>query len=333
MIPPAHAPAFLAANGWGGATILPLAGDASFRRYFRVVDHGRTAVLMDAPPEHEDLAPFLVIARHLDARPVRAAKPWHRPRVAGCCCSRISAIGSSGRCCERRRGGGRGRDLPRRGDAARAARRAAGARRSARLRRGGDAARDRAVPRMVCVPRSASRSISTAGCGSVGRGAGACRVAEPAGSGAARLSCRQHHPARSRGAAAARPARFPGRARRAPRLRSRLAAAGCAARRVAGARGRDARRLCRGRGHRRHVDAFRADYEIARRAAEHQDPRHLHPPVETRRQAQLSALSSRASGAISSATSRIPRWRRSPTGSPPTCRPRCAPPPGIGSTA
>ncbi len=65
MIPPAHAPAFLAANGWAGATILPLAGDASFRRYFRVVDHGRTAVLMDAPPEHEDLTPFLAIARHL----------------------------------------------------------------------------------------------------------------------------------------------------------------------------------------------------------------------------------------------------------------------------
>ena len=67
MIPPAHAPAFLAANGWAGATILPLAGDASFRRYFRIVDHGRTAVLMDAPPEHEDLAPFLAIAGHLGA--------------------------------------------------------------------------------------------------------------------------------------------------------------------------------------------------------------------------------------------------------------------------
>jgi len=65
MIPPADAPAFLAAHGWAGATILPLAGDASFRRYFRVVDHGRTAVLMDAPPEHEDLTPFLAIAAHL----------------------------------------------------------------------------------------------------------------------------------------------------------------------------------------------------------------------------------------------------------------------------
>jgi aminoglycoside/choline kinase family phosphotransferase len=65
MTPPAHAPAFLAAHGWGGAAILPLAGDASFRRYFRVIDGARTAVLMDAPPEHEDVAPFIAIARHL----------------------------------------------------------------------------------------------------------------------------------------------------------------------------------------------------------------------------------------------------------------------------
>ena len=32
MIPPPHAPEFLAASGWEGADILPLAGDASFRR-------------------------------------------------------------------------------------------------------------------------------------------------------------------------------------------------------------------------------------------------------------------------------------------------------------
>jgi hypothetical protein len=67
MIPPPHAPAFLATHGWAGAEILPLAGDASFRRYFRVVHRGRTAVLMDAPPEHEDIGPFIAIAEHLDA--------------------------------------------------------------------------------------------------------------------------------------------------------------------------------------------------------------------------------------------------------------------------
>jgi aminoglycoside/choline kinase family phosphotransferase len=65
MIPPAAAPAFLAAHGWEGAEIRPLAGDASFRRYFRVIDGGRRAVLMDAPPPHEDPRPFIAAAEWL----------------------------------------------------------------------------------------------------------------------------------------------------------------------------------------------------------------------------------------------------------------------------
>ena len=56
-----HQP-FLEAAGWGGAEVRPLAGDASFRRYFRVLDRGRQAVLMDAPPDAEDVRPFLRIA-------------------------------------------------------------------------------------------------------------------------------------------------------------------------------------------------------------------------------------------------------------------------------
>src|SRR3546814_8134548 len=67
MIPPPSAPDFLARAGWAGAAILPLAGDASFRRYFRVIDGGRTAVLMDAPPQHEDSRPFLSIAAYLES--------------------------------------------------------------------------------------------------------------------------------------------------------------------------------------------------------------------------------------------------------------------------
>ena len=41
-----------------------LSGDASFRRYFRVIDHQNETpfVLMDAPPEKEDTHPFLAIA-------------------------------------------------------------------------------------------------------------------------------------------------------------------------------------------------------------------------------------------------------------------------------
>src|SRR4051812_17443128 len=68
MTPPAAAAAFLASNGWVGADILPVAGDASFRRYFRVVDGGRSAILMDAPPPHEDPRPFIEIARWLGER-------------------------------------------------------------------------------------------------------------------------------------------------------------------------------------------------------------------------------------------------------------------------
>lgn len=68
MNPPAAAAAFLAKLGWEDAEILPLAGDASFRRYFRAQGAGRSAVLMDAPPPHEDPRPFLSIAQWLADR-------------------------------------------------------------------------------------------------------------------------------------------------------------------------------------------------------------------------------------------------------------------------
>jgi aminoglycoside/choline kinase family phosphotransferase len=56
---------FLAGAGWGGAARRPLAGDASFRRYDRLEQAGRRAVLMDAPPPQEDVRPFLAVARAL----------------------------------------------------------------------------------------------------------------------------------------------------------------------------------------------------------------------------------------------------------------------------
>lgn len=65
MIPPSYAADFLAAHGWAGADVSPLAGDASFRRYFRVRKGGRVAVLMDAPPPHEDPRPFISVAEWL----------------------------------------------------------------------------------------------------------------------------------------------------------------------------------------------------------------------------------------------------------------------------
>ncbi|WNO55159.1 aminoglycoside phosphotransferase family protein [Stakelama saccharophila] len=68
MNPPAAAGAFLARAGWEDGDVLPLAGDASFRRYFRIVAPGRSAILMDAPPPQEDPRPFLAIARWLTER-------------------------------------------------------------------------------------------------------------------------------------------------------------------------------------------------------------------------------------------------------------------------
>ena len=83
MIPPPHAPAFLAAHGWEGAEIRPLAGDASFRRYFRVHRGSETGVLMDAPPEHEDIGPFLKIAGHLLDRGFSPPRPLAIDREKG----------------------------------------------------------------------------------------------------------------------------------------------------------------------------------------------------------------------------------------------------------
>jgi aminoglycoside/choline kinase family phosphotransferase len=83
MIPPPAAPDFLAAHGWAGAEIRPLAGDASFRRYFRVHRGDDTAVLMDAPPEHEDIGPFLTVAGHLLDRGFSPPRPLAIDRVRG----------------------------------------------------------------------------------------------------------------------------------------------------------------------------------------------------------------------------------------------------------
>ncbi len=63
---------FLAGAGWGGAQIEPLPGDASFRRYFRIRRDGASAMLMDAPPPHEDPGPFLHVGHWLIEHGLRA---------------------------------------------------------------------------------------------------------------------------------------------------------------------------------------------------------------------------------------------------------------------
>lgn len=67
---------FLETAGWGGAAIDPIPGDASFRRYFRIERDGRPAMLMHAPPPHEDPRPFLYVADWLSANGLRAPEVY-----------------------------------------------------------------------------------------------------------------------------------------------------------------------------------------------------------------------------------------------------------------
>jgi len=56
---------FLAAHRWSGVRPAMLAGDASFRRYYRLDDGERRVVLMDAPPPQEDVRPYVAVAETL----------------------------------------------------------------------------------------------------------------------------------------------------------------------------------------------------------------------------------------------------------------------------
>jgi len=72
--------AFLDRYGYAGATRLPLAGDASVRRYERLSGGPRPAVLMDAPSATMDIRPFVAVAgwlrdAGLSAPEVLAADP------------------------------------------------------------------------------------------------------------------------------------------------------------------------------------------------------------------------------------------------------------------
>ncbi len=58
--------------------LLPVSGDASFRRYFRVHSHNLTWIAVDAPPETEDSGQFVAIAR------AWAPLDIHVPRIHAC---------------------------------------------------------------------------------------------------------------------------------------------------------------------------------------------------------------------------------------------------------
>ncbi|WP_379547155.1 aminoglycoside phosphotransferase family protein [Qipengyuania sp. DSG2-2] len=74
---------FLGAAGWAGADIAPLAGDASFRRYFRIARGNDRAMLMFAPPPEEDPAPFLHVAHWLSENDQRGPQIIAEDAAAG----------------------------------------------------------------------------------------------------------------------------------------------------------------------------------------------------------------------------------------------------------
>ena len=63
---------FLERADWGDASIDPIPGDASFRRYFRIERGEDKAMLMHAPPPHEDPQPFLDVGDWLTQHGMRA---------------------------------------------------------------------------------------------------------------------------------------------------------------------------------------------------------------------------------------------------------------------
>jgi len=76
---------FIEGTDWKGATVAPLAGDASNRRYLRLMHpEGGSAVLMDAPLEKgEDTAPFIRIAEYLTAQGLSAPRILARDEALG----------------------------------------------------------------------------------------------------------------------------------------------------------------------------------------------------------------------------------------------------------
>jgi len=72
--------AFLAEHDWTPADCALLADDASFRRYFRLTNGWRRAVLMDAPPDKEQTVPFVSIAEKLQKLKLSAPEviAWDR---------------------------------------------------------------------------------------------------------------------------------------------------------------------------------------------------------------------------------------------------------------
>ncbi len=61
----------------------PASADASFRRYFRIVRGAQSWIVMDAPPDRENLEPFIAIARLSEAAGLNVPKVLAEDRERG----------------------------------------------------------------------------------------------------------------------------------------------------------------------------------------------------------------------------------------------------------
>ena len=58
---------FLSSNGYNSPYVEPLPNDASFRRYYRLYTDEGSVLLMDAPPDKENIVSFIKISKHLQS--------------------------------------------------------------------------------------------------------------------------------------------------------------------------------------------------------------------------------------------------------------------------
>lgn len=63
--------------------LAPASSDASFRRYWRLTQAGRTRIVMDAPPEFEDCGRFVDLARRLRAIGINTPEIYAEERAQG----------------------------------------------------------------------------------------------------------------------------------------------------------------------------------------------------------------------------------------------------------
>lgn len=75
--------AFLAQNKIADCRIVKVAGDASFRSYYRIFSGEKVYILMFAPPSHEDVRPFIKIDEFLVSQNFSAPKIFARDEALG----------------------------------------------------------------------------------------------------------------------------------------------------------------------------------------------------------------------------------------------------------